>query len=735
MTLQTPVYVSTSPDDGQGDKLRDAFIKINERFQDIASLMQNRGNWTTGTQYQPRDYILQGGEAYVCVIGHTAGTFATDLAAGKWASVDALDLRADLASTTVGKGAALVAFEGGGNVQDLKEAQGSSLVGFKQAGTGAVERTAQDKMRESVSVKDFGAVGDGVTDDTAAIELAAQSLTGNQTLYFPDGTYLVSYIWSPYTDSDSVNGIGRGRGVCAFVNKPNIRLYGPKAVIKCVNHDIATNGGFAFAWVTKSPGFTVEGFTFDMTFTGYNTSASYYPLCGGIVSFDKYAGAGTQDTVCSRFTARDLTFKLYHPNGSFGITSAPFGGDNNNGFKILSVFASGDSAASAYSEQSRGLLMQNIRFLKGHNGYGCWGVAYNDATFQDIHADAWVAASYTIASGVYTGTNFVAPVRFYQYSCNGLTVNNVTVLSLPWAERTGAFQGRCGGVSVDCGLIDRFSGGGSVTNCTFILDDNDSALGSVFDVGIRSSLSGHVRVSGNSFGAWSNRGVVCVFALGEDGTGKADYTISENIVGKNISGPFLQVVNLNNTGDANRIIKSVAVTGNVVKGWGGEGAIYANRTGATYYGVEQMIVSNNIFDGTDSTTAASGTAVDVRGRTSADNIVITANIIKGAGTPVQVGSSSKTITDNVYLNNIGNGTFGNYLTNTYGTLATFAAAQSVSMTIPAGYYNEYQYTEYSSAGAIVTMLAGLASSTTGVIRTVGAGNTGKLFYKQIANIK
>lgn len=48
-------------------------------------------------------------------------------------------------------------------------------IGFVQSGTGSVPRTMQDKGRESVSVEDFGAVGDGVTDDTAAWLAACES--------------------------------------------------------------------------------------------------------------------------------------------------------------------------------------------------------------------------------------------------------------------------------------------------------------------------------------------------------------------------------------------------------------------------------------------------------------------------------------------------------------------------------------------------------------------------------
>jgi len=44
--------------------------------------------------------------------------------------------------------------------------------GFIQAGTGAVQRTVESKLQDVVSVKDFGAVGDGVADDTSAIQAA-----------------------------------------------------------------------------------------------------------------------------------------------------------------------------------------------------------------------------------------------------------------------------------------------------------------------------------------------------------------------------------------------------------------------------------------------------------------------------------------------------------------------------------------------------------------------------------
>lgn len=68
----------------------------------------------------------------------------------------------------------------------------SSAIDYNQGGTGAVDRTVKAKLQEFVSVKDFGAVGDGVTDDTAAIQAAIDAVSLNGTLLMPAGTYLVS---------------------------------------------------------------------------------------------------------------------------------------------------------------------------------------------------------------------------------------------------------------------------------------------------------------------------------------------------------------------------------------------------------------------------------------------------------------------------------------------------------------------------------------------------------------
>lgn len=84
--------------------------------------------------------------------------------------------------------------------------------GFLQAGTGAVARPIQDKLRENVSVEDFGLAGNwnGTTgtDDTAKLQIAINSFNGKQgNLHFADKRYRID---SAKIDFKRVQLIGAG---------------------------------------------------------------------------------------------------------------------------------------------------------------------------------------------------------------------------------------------------------------------------------------------------------------------------------------------------------------------------------------------------------------------------------------------------------------------------------------------------------------------------------------------
>jgi Pectate lyase superfamily protein len=97
----------------------------------------------------------------------------------------------------------------------------SSLYARAQAGsvglyqkTGAAA-TAWEKMAQSLgwtSVRDFGAAGDGVADDTAPIQNAINQVNGQSggVVYFPRGTYLVSQISMAGMNAVQLCGCGAG---------------------------------------------------------------------------------------------------------------------------------------------------------------------------------------------------------------------------------------------------------------------------------------------------------------------------------------------------------------------------------------------------------------------------------------------------------------------------------------------------------------------------------------------
>lgn len=60
-------------------------VPTNTTYWDLfIDSIDSRGNWATTTQYYVNDVVTYGGNSYICLVENVSGTFATDLAAGKW---------------------------------------------------------------------------------------------------------------------------------------------------------------------------------------------------------------------------------------------------------------------------------------------------------------------------------------------------------------------------------------------------------------------------------------------------------------------------------------------------------------------------------------------------------------------------------------------------------------------------------------------------------------------------
>lgn len=158
---------------------------------------------------------------------------------------------------------------------------GGEMVGFEQDVTGSVARTAQSKFAEILSLKDFGAVGDGTTDDTTAVQAALTN--GGGSLFVPRGVYIVN-----------------------TVTGSNIYLHGPGTIRK----KSATKG----IMLNLSGSNRIEGVTLD-----YNwASADSSPPNFGNITVEQ--NQGSLDLVGVKFI-RSYDAAVYNSGASLSVDS------------------------------------------------------------------------------------------------------------------------------------------------------------------------------------------------------------------------------------------------------------------------------------------------------------------------------------------------------------------------------------------------------------------------------
>lgn len=262
----------------------------------------------------------------------------------------------------------------------LAASDGASLVGFIQSGTGAVATTVQAKLRESVSVKDFGAVGDGVTDDTTAVLAGVASLKamGGGTLFFPQGTYKVTS--EILIDSASIRFVGTGRRkVYPGVFAPTVNTVSTIMPV----HSSTAAVRFFNATINTASTFSAEGINFATLETGA------MPTC--CFGFD---GSGNFH--------RDYTFDRV---GIHGFTSA-FDTYNTGGDTAFGLFKAINCAINRNGYIARNLTGQwnGFVFEKNEAGQNLTGGLDIKAQAASIRQNSMEGQPNTIkVTGIYRG--------------------------------------------------------------------------------------------------------------------------------------------------------------------------------------------------------------------------------------------------------------------------------------------------------------------------------------------
>jgi hypothetical protein len=171
----------------------------------------------------------------------------------------------------------------------VNAANGDALVGVKQILSGAVARTQHDKNAEFISVRDFGAKGDGTTDDTAAVQKAndALSATGG-TIYFPPSTgrYVINGV---IVNSANVTWLGTGspNGGLLVQQAIYVKQSGFSARMLDCQQSGALNGSASNCFSVYSTTLTLSDFVFERcTFNGFFYSVYFFGMLDGLPNGD-----------------------------------------------------------------------------------------------------------------------------------------------------------------------------------------------------------------------------------------------------------------------------------------------------------------------------------------------------------------------------------------------------------------------------------------------------------------
>jgi hypothetical protein len=193
----------------------------------------------------------------------------------------------------------------------LASPDGSGLVDYVRSETGAVPRSVEERLRDRLSVKDFGAVGDGAADDTSALLNAAAAARVPLTdslrvfageIHLPPGRYrfhdVLQLAPAEGVAGLTISGSGAGCTEIVFANSA--------ATIKCAGSRGVTFRDITFRSLDPYVDGPVAPYGIDMDQTAFTIEQIGSPLRSWRFERCDFAGfyrcfKVTQSAMCSEF--------------------------------------------------------------------------------------------------------------------------------------------------------------------------------------------------------------------------------------------------------------------------------------------------------------------------------------------------------------------------------------------------------------------------------------------------
>jgi polygalacturonase len=269
---------------------------------------------------------------------------------------------------------------------------------YDQGSANAVNRPISNKLAESVSVKDFGAVGDGTTNDTVAIQSAINATLGT-SLYFPEGQYKVT---TTLNITSSINIVG--------ASVDGVRI-------------VTNNASSDVFYYTGTSRLTVRNITFASSVT--KTGGAYINLYSGFQALIERCVFENSYTAINTVNASGWTIaNNYFPGYTNGVIVQNVGTpDEGDSTIYANIFdANNTTGVAIHQFSSGGLRITNNKILAGSYHYlGEYSTAPNQTSVLLINNNSMEAASVSLISfGNSNNTGF----SYVNISNNELAVNS-----------------------------------------------------------------------------------------------------------------------------------------------------------------------------------------------------------------------------------------------------------------------------------------------------------------------